>query len=103
MGEYSAKIDLFVSNGGRENDGENTIDSSSSSSKQQQISTSSSSSSAISSSNSDQFKHQQQQQQQQQLSADDIAIKNMIITNLVSYSYEIAHTVKRIVCAMGAD
>lgn len=102
MGEYSAKIDLFVSNGGRENDGENTIDSSSSSSKQQQISTSSSSSSAISSSNSDQFKHQQQQQQQQ-LSADDIAIKNMIITNLVSYSYEIAHTVKRIVCAMGAD
>jgi hypothetical protein len=30
-------------------------------------------------------------------------LKNMIVSNLVTYSYEIAYTVKRIVCIMGAD
>lgn len=34
-------------------------------------------------------------------SAEDIQLKNVIVSNLVSYSYEIAHTVKRIVCIMG--
>jgi hypothetical protein len=28
-------------------------------------------------------------------------VKNSLMTSLVSYSYEIAHTVKRIVCIMG--
>ncbi len=30
-------------------------------------------------------------------------LKNMIVSNLVTYSYEIAYTVKRIVCIMGAE
>ena len=75
---------------------------------------SSSSSSAISSSTSDQFnaavsaglsaaQSPSSSNSTAQMSQDDLAVKNMIITNLVSYSYEIAHTVKRIVCAMGAD
>ena len=34
-------------------------------------------------------------------SAEDLQLKNVIVSNLVSYSYEIAHTVKRIVCIMG--
>lgn len=34
---------------------------------------------------------------------DEINIKNSIISDLVSFSYEIAHTVKKIVCIMGAD
>jgi hypothetical protein len=56
------------------------------------LSTSSSSSSALS---NDLATSQQMQ--------DNILLKNMIISNLVNYSYEIAHTVKRIVCIMGAD
>ena len=34
---------------------------------------------------------------------DNPMLKNMIVSNLVTYSYEIAYTVKRIVCIMGAD
>ncbi|CAF0953229.1 unnamed protein product [Brachionus calyciflorus] len=34
---------------------------------------------------------------------DDQNLKNLIVSDLVSFSYEIAHTVKRIVCIMGAD
>ncbi len=37
----------------------------------------------------------------QRFSAEDIQLKNVIVSNLVSYSYDIAHTVKRIVCIMG--
>ena len=60
------------------------------------LSASSSSSSAISS-GSDPLNQLNQQGQ------DSLVLKNMIVSNLVSYSYEIAHTVKRIVCIMGAD
>lgn len=34
---------------------------------------------------------------------DEISLKNLLISDLVSFSYEIAHTVKKIVCIMGAD
>ena len=34
---------------------------------------------------------------------DSPMLKNMIVSDLVTYSYEIAYTVKRIVCIMGAD
>jgi hypothetical protein len=34
------------------------------------------------------------------ITQDSLVLKNMIVSNLVSYSYEIAHTVKRIVCIM---
>jgi hypothetical protein len=34
-------------------------------------------------------------------SSEDVQLKNVIVSNLVSYSYDIAHTVKRIVCIMG--
>lgn len=34
---------------------------------------------------------------------DEISLKNLIISDLVSFSYEIAHTVKKIVCIMGTD
>ncbi len=37
----------------------------------------------------------------QRFSPEDIQLKNVIVSNLVSYSYDIAHTVKRIVCIMG--
>lgn len=74
------------------------------------MSTSSSSSSALSNGssapaiNSSEFQHNQHLQHisSQQLQ-DNLLLKNMIISNLVNYSYEIAHTVKRIVCIMGAD
>lgn len=98
MSEYNSKIDLFMNLGGS-SDGETTGATTQTESKQ--ISASSSSSSAISST-SDQA-GAAGANPHTQLSQDDVAIKNMIITNLVSYSYEIAHTVKRIVCVMGAD
>lgn len=62
------------------------------------LSASSSSSSAISSGSASDPLNQLNQQGQ-----DSLVLKNMIVSNLVSYSYEIAHTVKRIVCIMGAD
>lgn len=34
------------------------------------------------------------------MNQDNLVLKTMIVSNLVSYSYEIAHTVKRIVCIM---
>jgi hypothetical protein len=34
---------------------------------------------------------------------DTMVIKTMIVSNLVTCSYEIAHTVKRIVCIMDAE
>jgi hypothetical protein len=107
VNKYSSKIDLFVSIGGAcssheqqqaantENQLNRNSNQEMTSNSNKPMSTSSSSSSAISSTHSDSFS--------KQLSQDDLMIKNMIVTNLVSYSYEIAHTVKRIVCAMGAD
>ena len=35
--------------------------------------------------------------------SEKLSVKNMIVSNMVTYSYEIAQTVKRIVCIMGAD
>lgn len=101
VNKHSSKIDLFASLGcssssepiGVEN--QDNRNSNQESNIAKPISGSSSSSSAISSSNSENCS--------KQLSQDDIAIKNMIVTNLVSFSYEIAHTVKRIVCAMGTE
>ena len=34
------------------------------------------------------------------INQDNLVLKTMIVSNLVTYSYEIAHTVKRIVCIM---
>ena len=64
------------------------------------LSASSSSSSAISSGSELPNNLQQQIKHQNQESP---ILKNMIVSNLVTYSYEIAYTVKRIVCIMGAD
>ena len=60
--------------------------------QQQTMSGSSSSSSAISSGSMGSDHNQ-----------DSLVLKTMIVSNLVTYSYEIAHTVKRIVCIMDAD
>ena len=75
--KFKAKIDLFSNQKMYSPDSES----------KQILSTSSSASSALSDSNQ----------------IDDLTLKNAIVSDLVSYSYEIAHTVKRIVCIMGAD
>lgn len=72
------------------------------------MSNSSSSSSAISAGSiSDHNLLNQQQQsstiQQIQSNQDLGLLKNVIVSNLVTYSYDIAFTVKRIVCIMGAE
>jgi len=64
------------------------------------LSASSSSSSAISSGSELPVNMQQHMKQHSQESP---MLKNMIVSNLVTYSYEIAYTVKRIVCIMGAE
>jgi len=64
------------------------------------LSNSSSSSSAISSGSEMPSYINQQLKNNNQESP---ILKNMIVSNLVSYSYEIAYTVKRIVCIMGAE
>jgi hypothetical protein len=93
VNNYQAKISSSLANDTK-NDGPTSP-----SKPKISLSTSSSSSSAISSgSTSDNHLHLTSQQFQ-----DNILLKNMIISNLVNYSYEIAHTVKRIVCIMGAD
>lgn len=94
VNNYQTKIASSLSNDTSKNDGPTSP-----SKPKISLSTSSSSSSAISSgSTSDNHLHLTSQQFQ-----DNILLKNMIISNLVNYSYEIAHTVKRIVCIMGAD
>ena len=79
-----------------EENGEKPVKTNSANGTGNTLSASSSSSSAISS-GSDPLNQLNQQGQ------DSLVLKNMIVSNLVSYSYEIAHTVKRIVCIMGAD
>lgn len=65
------------------------------------LSNSSSSSSAISSGS--ELPNNLQQHMKQHGVQESPMLKNMIVSNLVTYSYEIAFTVKRIVCIMGAD
>ena len=64
------------------------------------MSTSSSSSSALSSGSSSEVPNNTSNNPSTQ---DTQMLKNMIVSNLVTFSYEIAYTVKRIVCIMGAD
>ncbi len=65
------------------------------------LSNSSSSSSAISS-GSELPSHLQQHMKQENNQESPI-LRNMLVSNLVTYSYEIAFTVKRLVCIMGAE
>ena len=70
------------------------------------MSNSSSSSSAISAGSISDHNLLNQQQttiQQIQSNQDLGLLKNVIVSNLVTYSYDIAFTVKRIVCIMGAE
>ncbi len=64
------------------------------------LSASSSSSSALSCGSGNDLQQTNLNTQQQ---TESPMLKNMIVSNLVTYSYEIAYTVKRIVCIMGAD
>lgn len=92
--KYNAEIDTFST---LEYDGE---DIQKSNAQKSALSASSSSSSAISSSSELPVHIQQHMKQHSQESP---MLKNMIVSNLVTYSYEIAYTVKRIVCIMGAE
>jgi hypothetical protein len=112
INEYSPRMDLFISSSA------NTITSDSSYDElfKNQITTaalnklsnsSSSSSAASSSSTSENVANANLllgviQDEKNQI-GDSSMLRNMIVSSLVTYSYEIAYTVKRIVCIMGAD
>lgn len=98
--KYNSEIDTFSCNEYEDEDNTNR-DLSSKGQTKPILSASSSSSSAISS-GSELPSHMQQHMKQEGQQESPI-LKNMIVSNLVTYSYEIAFTVKRIVCIMGAE
>lgn len=99
--KYTSEIDAFSCNEYEDEDNNSRDQISSKGQAKPILSASSSSSSAISS-GSELPSHMQQHMKEEGQQESPI-LKNMIVSNLVTYSYEIAFTVKRIVCIMGAE